>query len=185
MGAGPHHHTVDWQMGKHAPLDGFHRCIGAAAGAVLVQSGEALVNCNIGSDLDLRADISNLLHEHNRLVEEARRVKDQIDDKVSTHLDDVEHEFEGVVTICETLNRTTEIWDVHNILSDVHHRSMIDLTRPPSEWKTLCGWPYAGKSHARTNRNVQIPAGHKSCPRCYPSAESDTSSEPSSSSTQD
>lgn len=116
----------------------------------------------IGADLD------------DELVKDLASMKiDMRKRKVKTQIEDTEHKFEGINATLGLASSRTEIWDVHNVISDVHHPSLVNFDTLPSEWKTLCGWYFVGKSHARTNsEEQQVPSSHRSCPRCYPNAKS-------------
>ena len=41
--------------------------------------------------------------------------------KVKTQIEDTEHKFEGIDATLGLASSRTEIWDVHNVISDVHH----------------------------------------------------------------
>ena len=45
---------------------------------------------------------------------------------------------------------------LENLLSLVVHRSLVNLDVNPSEWKTFCGWEFAGKRHAKTHRQDYV-----------------------------
>ena len=95
---------------------------------------------------------------------------------------DNEHKFEGLEATLSSTDSQSEVRDVHNLLSDVHHKSLINFSLPPKEWKTLCEWFFSGKPRARTNpEELQTPAGHRTCARCYPDATDSTFDSSSSS----
>ena len=119
--------------------------------------------------------------EHSSLAEEASKMREQIS-HLDRKLEDADDKFEGIAATLESAAQQTEIWAVQNILSRVQHRAAFDFSITPANWKTLCGWPFSGKHHARTNRDMHAVMGHRSCPRCYASAKDDTSSESTSSS---
>ena len=75
------------------------------------------------------------------------------------------------------------------ISSKVHARKKEDVTSQTFEWKTLCGWKWAGKSHvhASSTRPARTTLW-KDCPKCFRSqsrqeGEADADSDDSSSST--
>ena len=168
---------------SEAPLEGFHHRLGPSRTIPQVHPGAELDQINFESELNYRVEVQSLIRGHNCIVEETAEMKGQIA-KLEQQIEDAEHKFEGIADAIDDGQRRAEIWDVHNIISDVHHRSIVDLSISPAKWKTLCGWQYAGKPHARTSREA-IGPGHRVCPRCHPSANDDTTSESDSPSSED
>lgn len=168
---------------SEAPLEGFHHRLEPSRTISQALPITELDQIHFESDLSCRVDVSSLIREHNLIVEETAGMKDQIA-KIERLLEDAEHKFEGIADTIEDGQKRAEIWDVHNIISDVHHRSIADFSMSPSEWKTLCGWQYAGKPHAHTSKEITGPY-RRVCPRCYPSANDEDTSESSSSTSED
>ena len=55
------------------------------------------------------------------------------------------------------------------------HRVSVDgYLRPPSTWRTLCGWPHGVNSFVRSD---DLPEGARKCDRCFPDSSSDSSSD--------
>ena len=98
-------------------------------------------------------------------------------DTINRRLEDVQDQLDGMGVVLDQTNRV-ETWDVFNSISQVKHRSLVDLSLAPAAWQTACGWKFAGKQHVETGRCGTINKGHV-CPKCFPS---DVSPEDSSSS---
>eukprot|EP00435_Cladocopium_sp_Y103_P026632 s1576_g6.t1 len=168
---------------SEAPLEGFHDRLAGGGDPRQVRPFQSLAREQFNTDVDQWIDVENLIAEHNALAGETTKLKHDIA-RLSRQLEDTEHKLEGIAETVSTDAVRSEVWNVHNIISDVHHRSMVDFNMPPAEWKTFCGWQYAGKPHAHTSKDF-VETGRKLCPRCYPSADDNTSSSSSTSSTED
>ena len=107
------------------------------------------------------------LEGHNCIVEETAEMKGQIA-KLEQQIEDAEHKFEGIADAIDDGQRRAEIWDVHNIISDVHHRSIVDLSISPAKVENALRMAIRlGKPHARTSREA-IGPGHRSLPSLSP-----------------
>ena len=164
---------------SEAPLEGFHHRIGQQVTENALPRGALIPMEGPRSDWDDRADVEGLRRQHNELIVQMEGLRKVIE-SLQRQSEDTAHKFEGV-ELCLADSKTDEIWTVHNLLSNVHHRSVINLSTPPATWRTLCGWQFSGKPHAHTNRSsVNDTAGLRTCPRCYPCAS--PNAEPTSSS---
>ena len=71
--------------------------------------------------------------------------------KINKDLENIKDDLQGISHFLED-KPALEIWMVVNDLSKVAHRATINLATSPSEWRTGCGWQFAGKRHAVTYR---------------------------------
>ena len=156
-----------------APLEGFHYRIGKPLNSSqeLVSSPEKI------TEMDARVGAESLVKEHNQPVACQQKMQESLD-SVSRQVTDLEHQLEGVAIVLANNRRRTEAWTVHNLLSSVKHRSLVDLATSPSEWRTMCGWNFSSKVHARTIREVKDPfSEHRLCPPDAGSADDASPSE--------
>eukprot|EP00435_Cladocopium_sp_Y103_P050888 s1251_g15.t1 len=72
-----------------APLDGFHHRMGTSLDH-RVQPDVPLEHLKLQSELDSRAEVYNLISEHNMLMEETTRLRSQIS-TIARHCEDTEH----------------------------------------------------------------------------------------------
>eukprot|EP00435_Cladocopium_sp_Y103_P056907 s446_g19.t1 len=102
-----------------APLQGFHQRLGGAmeSYAPLQRERPLAFDYDI-TDLAKKVDVESLVREHNRLVKESDELKSEIV-KLSNQPEDNEHKFEGIASALNTGEKKTEIWNVHNILSEI------------------------------------------------------------------
>lgn len=133
-------------------------------------------------DLDHRVQAEKMLKD----AEELQRRLNHLTGKVDELNAEVEHHselFEGVDVILN--DKSLETWKVVNMRSKVEHQAIIRLTSSPHNWKTKCGWSFAGKKYAETfNDSMQLIHTYKLCPKCHllPDQEEQHSSSDSSSS---
>ena len=69
-----------------------------------------------------------------------------------------------------------------NDFSTVAHRATVNLSTSPSEWRTGCGWQFAGKRHAVAYRQEISNSNFRPCPKCHHLKREDSSDSDSSSS---
>lgn len=78
-------------------------------------------------------------------------------------------------------NRATrEVWWVYNDTSKVLHSSVVDLSTPPSTWKTACGWKFTSQPMITIHRDMPSNSQGRNCPKCLPKDDSSSSSSESS-----
>ena len=57
--------------------------------------------------------------------------------------------------------------EVFNSSSKALHRATYDTSDQPNEWRTYCGWPFAGLKHVRVFSEGFVPEGAWKCPKCF------------------
>ena len=133
-------------------------------------SSGSLVDCVAASPIprshDCDASGERIKSEINKLARELENVRDDIEG-ISQYLDD---------------KLALEIWMVVNDFSNVAHRATINLSTLPSEWRTGCGWQFAGIRHAVTYRQETSNSKFGPCPKCHHLKREDSSDSDSNSS---
>ena len=125
-------------------------------------------------EMDIRGTADKALTEtrnlKKRLEEQLQRIT-----ALERSADDTSDQVEGIATYLDE-QMQNERWYVENIISEVMHISLVKLDTSPSEWRTLCGWEFSGKRHAKTHRH-EIHNHCQKCPKCFPTiaAEGDSS----------
>lgn len=117
---------------------------------------------------------SQMLSEH---VELKKTIKALTENYLgmSRSLEELSDQVDGIGHVISPRTPLEE-WRVDNDLSKVTHRALISLSASPSTWTTMCGWKFAGESHAATYRLEEEEV--KGAPDCK--SLSDSSSDSSS-----
>ena len=118
---------------SEAPLDGFHNRIAEPLETQRVTSRKFLQGACRESDWDTRANMKDLLEQHNELVSRTEKIEKSL--KALSTIPVAESESSPR----STERNSDETWAVRNLISDVLHRTTVNLNSPPSAWKTLCG----------------------------------------------
>eukprot|EP00435_Cladocopium_sp_Y103_P051493 s2113_g16.t1 len=103
---------------SEAPLEGFHERLAGGGDWKHVKPFHSLAREQFNTDMDQWVDVDNLIPKHNALAEETIKLKHKIT-LISRQLEDTEHRLEGVAETVSTDGVKSEIWNVHNIISDV------------------------------------------------------------------
>ncbi len=69
--------------------------------------------------------------------------------KLERTQEDIGTQLDGISLVLDH-KREEELMFVINLRCDVKHKAVVSLSNSPHSWKTLCGWRFAGKIHART-----------------------------------
>ena len=91
---------------------------------------------------------------------------------LASRLSQVERSLGDTNDIIEGLALTVKSQDedqlryVHNERSDVVHRTLISIRKPPYMWITACGWSFGDKAHANVIK-MQLPPNCVECPKCF------------------
>ena len=118
------------------------------------------------TDIDGQA-MTDARLERDSLRGEIVMLKNKVSD-LTTSLDGVSQALEA--------KQMKEVWWVLNDTSKVLHEAVVDLSTPPSTWKTACGWKFCGQPKITTFREPPpIETGRK-CPRCMPGDDTSSSS---------
>ena len=127
-----------------------------------------------------------MLDEHLELKSQLEDLTKQLAD-LKYRTSDIGSELEGVTQLVSKRTPLEE-WQVDNEQSGVIHRALVSLNSSPSSWMTMCGWKFAGKTHAdavthRLEEDAKRSSCCKRCPKCHKhlSLSSDTSSSDESS----
>lgn len=132
----------------------------------LVSLAECVTASAIPKPQDNGVCNETIRRELNKLARDLENVRDDVEG-ISHHLED---------------RPALEVWTVVNDFSNVAHRATVDLSTSPSEWKTGCGWHFAGKRHAVTHRQPITNSSFRPCPKCHHLKREDSSDSDSSSS---
>ena len=115
-------------------------------------------------ELDHLAHYHEALHEHEQLKQQTRDLENR--------LKDLERSFEDSSDIVAGLALTAsgqdddQLWYVLNERSDVVHRTLVSIRKPPHMWITTCGWSFGDKAHVKVLKD-SLPPNSISCPKCF------------------
>lgn len=132
-------------------------------------------------ELDQRVKALETLSNHQDNHESLIRLSNRCQ-QLETSQEDINSQLEGISVILDQ-RREDELMFVINLRSDVKHKAVVNLSTSPHSWKTLCGWKFSGKLHARTEMHgTESQHVGKICPKCFalPGSDSEDSSSTSS-----
>ena len=116
------------------------------------------------NDLDHLAHYRDALHEHEQLGRQMRDLASRLS-QVERSLGDTNDIIEGLALTVKSQDED-QLRYVHNERSDVVHRTLISIRKPPYMWITACGWSFGDKAHANVIK-MQLPPNCVECPKCF------------------
>ena len=119
------------------------------------------------------------LADHDAAIERAQLRKEI--SELRNRVSDLSAALDGVIEVVDKRS-VREAWWVLNDASKVLHTAVVDLSTPPSTWKTACGWKFSGQPKITTLREAPTIMPGRNCPKCMPGNHDTTSSSSSESS---
>lgn len=132
-------------------------------------------------ELDQRVKALETLANHRDTLESLKMLSNRFR-QLETNQENVNSQLEGISLILDQKHEE-ELMFAINLRSDVKHKALVTLSTSPHSWKTLCGWKFSGKFHARTEMHeTESQHAGKLCPKCFALPDSDSEDSSSTSS---
>ena len=168
---------------SEAPLDGFHRRLESPLTAYDARAHFDRVDTLTG--LNLKAQVQSIVAEQAK-ADLVRKEQLQHIHDLEQNLSDMSHQLDGICHVLDTHESGREVWKVLNEESKALRQAVVFLDMPTCQWRTLCGWSFAGKPHVSTSRpGCTEPQGFKKCPKCHPCSPTSVGLPSSASSSED
>ena len=147
-----------------APLSSMAERMGSKMLKHWVSSSNSAAPCG---ELDDRASVGKALSEAKAMKKDFEAQAQKVR-TLERAVEVMSEQMDGIAMVLDE-NITEEQWYVENVLSEVIHRAIVQLNCSPAEWRTLCGWEFPGRRHAKTYRQKYEGTCRK-CPKCFPPA---------------